>query len=56
MYTYGMPKKILIIDDDYNIDKKSREELLKAGYETVVAYSAKEGITISQKTFQQKFT
>ena len=36
--------KILIIDDDYNIAKKSKEELLKAGYEVVVAYSAKEGI------------
>jgi len=39
-----MPKKILIIDDDYNIAKKSKEELLKAGYEVVVAYSAKEGM------------
>ncbi|PIQ90565.1 MAG: hypothetical protein COV71_03885 [Candidatus Omnitrophica bacterium CG11_big_fil_rev_8_21_14_0_20_41_12] len=38
-----MPK-ILIIDDDYNIAKNSREELVKAGYEVVVAYSAKEGI------------
>ncbi len=36
--------KILIIDDDYNIVKKSKEELLKAGYEVAVAYSAKEGI------------
>ncbi len=44
MYTLNMPKKILIIDDDYNIAKKSKEELLKAGYEIVVAYSAKEGI------------
>lgn len=44
MYTFNMPKKILIIDDDYNIAKKSKEELLKAGYETVVAYSAKEGM------------
>lgn len=43
MYTLVMPK-ILIIDDDYNIAKNSREELLKAGYEVVVAYSAKEGI------------
>lgn len=39
-----MPEKILIIDDDYNIVKKSKEELLKAGYEVVVAYSAKEGM------------
>lgn len=39
-----MPKKILIIDDDYNIAKKSREELLRAGYEVVIAYSAKEGM------------
>ena len=39
-----MPKKILIIDDDYNIAKKSKEELLKAGYTVIVAYSAKEGI------------
>ena len=44
MYTLGMPKKILIIDDDYNIAKKSKEELSKAGYDTVVAYSAKEGM------------
>lgn len=43
MYTLVMPK-ILIIDDDYNIAKNSKEELLKAGYEVVVAYSAKEGI------------
>lgn len=43
MYTLVMPK-ILIIDDDYNIAKNSREELVKAGYEVVVAYSAKEGI------------
>ena len=39
-----MGKKILIIDDDYNIAKKSKEELLKAGYTVIVAYSAKEGI------------
>ncbi|MFA6358494.1 MAG: response regulator [Candidatus Omnitrophota bacterium] len=39
-----MPKKILIIDDDYNIAKKSKEELLKAGYTVVVAFNAKEGI------------
>lgn len=39
-----MPKKILIIDDDYNIAKQSKEELLKAGYEVAVAYSAKEGM------------
>jgi DNA-binding response OmpR family regulator len=39
-----MPKKILIIDDDYNIAKVSKEALLKAGYEVAVAYSAKEGI------------
>jgi len=39
-----MSKKILIIDDDYNIVKKSKEELLKAGYVVVVAFSAKEGI------------
>ena len=39
-----MPKKILIIDDDYNIVKKSKEELLEAGYIVAVAYSAKEGI------------
>jgi DNA-binding response OmpR family regulator len=39
-----MPKKILIIDDDYNIAKVSKETLLKAGYEVVVAYSGKEGI------------
>ncbi len=39
-----MPKKILVVDDDYNIAKRSREELLKAGYTVVIAYSAKEGI------------
>ena len=39
-----MPKKILIIDDDYNIAKKSREELLKAGYAVEIAYNAKEGM------------
>jgi DNA-binding response OmpR family regulator len=39
-----MPKKILIIDDDYNIAKVSKAELLKAGYEVAVAYSAKEGM------------
>lgn len=44
MYNLAMPKKILIIDDDYNIAKKSREELILAGYEVVIAYSAKEGM------------
>jgi len=44
VYTLDMAKKILIIDDDYNIVKKSKEELLKAGYIVVVAFSAKEGI------------
>ncbi|MBU0547369.1 MAG: response regulator [Candidatus Omnitrophica bacterium] len=39
-----MVKKVLIIDDDYNIVKKSKEELLKAGYTVVVAFSAKEGM------------
>jgi DNA-binding response OmpR family regulator len=39
-----MPKKILIIDDDYNIVKKTKEELLKAGYEIVLAYNAQEGM------------
>ncbi len=39
-----MAKKILVIDDDYNIAKKSKEELIKAGYEVAVAYSAKEGM------------
>ena len=39
-----MPKKILVIDDDYNIAKKSKEELLAAGYLVVVAYNAKEGM------------
>jgi DNA-binding response OmpR family regulator len=39
-----MAKKILIIDDDYNIVKKSKEELLKAGYVVVAAFNAKEGI------------
>ncbi len=43
MYTLVM-LKILIIDDDYNIAKKSKEELLQAGYAVVIAYSAKEGI------------
>ncbi|MFA5199765.1 MAG: response regulator [Candidatus Omnitrophota bacterium] len=36
--------RILIIEDDYNIAKKSKEELSNAGYETIVAYSAKEGM------------
>jgi len=36
--------KILIIDDDYNIAKKSIEELTKAGYEVFAAYSAEEGL------------
>ena len=44
VYTLFMGEKILIIDDDYNIVKKSKEELLKAGYRVIVAYSAKEGI------------
>lgn len=44
VYTLFMGEKILIIDDDYNIVKKSKEELLKAGFSVVVAYSAKEGI------------
>lgn len=44
MYTLSMPKKILIIDDDYNIAKKTKEELLKAGYQVVIAYSAKGGM------------
>lgn len=44
VYTHLMGEKILIIDDDYNIVKKSKEELLKAGYTVIVAYSAKEGI------------
>ncbi len=44
LYTFFMPKKILIVDDDYNIVKKSREELLKAGYTVVAAFTAKEGL------------
>ncbi len=44
MYTLFMSRKILIIDDDYNIVKKSKEELLKAGYTVAAAYSAREGI------------
>ncbi len=44
VYTFNMAKKILIIDDDFNIVKKSKEELLKAGYTVVVAFSAKEGM------------
>jgi len=43
--------KILIIEDDYNIAKRSKEELAKAGYEVVVAYSAKEGM---EKLKQEK--
>ena len=39
-----MARKVLIIDDDYNIVKKSKEELLKAGYTVAAAYSAREGI------------
>jgi DNA-binding response OmpR family regulator len=39
-----MLKKILVIDDDYNIIKKSKEELLKAGYAVAVACNAKEGM------------
>jgi len=37
-------KKILIIDDDYNVVKKTKEELIKIGYEIIVAYSGQEGI------------
>ena len=33
-----------IFDTNHNIAKKSKEELLRAGYEVVVAYSAKEGL------------
>lgn len=44
MYNIFMAKKILIIDDDYNIAKKNKEELLKAGYTVAIAYSAREGI------------
>ncbi len=44
VYNLVMPKKILIIDDDYNIAKENKEALLKAGYQVVTAYSAKEGI------------
>lgn len=44
MYTLFMAKKVLIVDDDYNIVKKSKEELLKAGYIVAAAYSAREGI------------
>jgi len=44
VYTYLMAKKILVIDDDYNIAKKSKEELVKAGYLVILAYSAKEGM------------
>ena len=39
-----MPAKILVIDDDYNIAKKSREELSKAGYIVTIAYNAAEGM------------
>jgi len=39
-----MPKLILVIDDDYNIAKKSKEELLKAGYAVTIAYNAQEGM------------
>lgn len=39
-----MPKKILIVDDDYNIAKENKEALLKAGYQVVTAYSGKEGL------------
>jgi len=39
-----MARKVLIVDDDFNIVKKSKEELLKAGYVVAAAYSAKEGI------------
>jgi two-component system alkaline phosphatase synthesis response regulator PhoP len=45
-----MPKKILIIDDDYNIVKKSREELLKAGYAVATAFNGRDGIeTLKQE-------
>jgi len=44
MYTLFMPKKILIIDDDYNIAKENGEKLLQAGYQVVTAYSGKEGV------------
>ena len=44
MYTLFMARKVLIIDDDFNIVKKSKEELLKAGYAVAAAYSALEGI------------
>ncbi len=44
VYTLSMAKKILVIDDDYNIVKKDKEELIKAGYTVVVAFSAKEGM------------
>lgn len=51
MYTLGMvKKKILIIDDDYNIVKKTKEELLNAGYEVILAYNAKEGIAKLNET------
>jgi DNA-binding response OmpR family regulator len=46
-----MAKKILVIDDDYNVAKKSKEELLAAGYEVSVAYSGKEGM---EKLAQEK--
>jgi len=36
--------KILVIEDDFNIAKKSKEELSLAGYEVVSAYNAKEGL------------
>lgn len=39
-----MSKKILIVDDDYNIAKENKEALLKAGYQVVTAYSGKEGV------------
>jgi len=45
VYTQFMgKKKILIIDDDYNVVKKTKEELIKIGYEIIVAYSGQEGI------------
>ncbi|MDD5464771.1 MAG: response regulator [Candidatus Omnitrophica bacterium] len=44
VYNLIMPKKILIIDDDYNIAKENKEALLKAGYQVVTAYSGKEGV------------
>jgi len=45
VYTLNMnKKKILIIDDDYNVAKKTKEELLKADFEVILSYNGKEGI------------